>query len=124
MAHNHQERRRSMNEQKIEQELRERGCNAPRLSPDMVDSVIVSEEYHVFNGKHMVCCLTLKNGYTVIGESAVVSPENFREDLGRRFSREKAREKVWAAESYLLQQRVHQESVNHIHGPSRTKEGY
>lgn len=93
------------NERDIEQELKDRGLNAPRLSPERIDSVIVSEEFWVFQGKHMVCCLTLLNGFTVTGESAVVSPENFREDIGKRLSREKARDKVWAMEAYLLQQR-------------------
>lgn len=94
-----------MNEQEIEKELQARGLNAPRLSPEAIDAVIVSEEFHVFHGKHMVCCLTLRNGFTVTGESAVVSPENFREDLGKRLSREKARDKVWGHEAYLLQNR-------------------
>jgi|ERR1043166_7733675 hypothetical protein len=95
-------------EQEIEEELQERGLDAPRLSPERIDSVIVSEEFHVFHGKHMVCCLTLLNGFTVIGESAVVSPENFREDIGQRLARQKARDKVWAMEAYLLQQKVHE----------------
>lgn len=98
------------NDRKIEQELREQGCNAPRLSPDMIDSVIIAEEFHVFNGKHIVCCLTLRNGFTVIGESAVVSPENFREHIGKRLAREKARDRVWMAEAYLLQQRLSEEN--------------
>lgn len=93
-------------EQAIEKELQSRGLDAPRLSPERIDSVIVSEEFHIFHGKHMVCCLTLLNGFTVTGESAVVSPENFREDIGIRLSRQKAREKVWGLEAYLLQQKV------------------
>lgn len=93
------------NEQEVERVLVERGLNAPRLSPELIDGVIVSEEFHVFHGKHMICCLSLVNGFTVIGESAVVSPENFREDLGKKFSRQKARDKVWGLEAYLLQQR-------------------
>lgn len=97
-----------MNELELEKELQERKINAPRLGPEQIDAAIVSEEFHVFHGKHMVCCLTLKNGFTVIGEAAVVSPANFREDIGKRLSRDRARDKVWQAEAYLLQQRVYE----------------
>jgi hypothetical protein len=95
-----------MSEQEIEKELQSRGLDAPRLSPERIDSVIVSEEFHTFHGKHMICCLTLLNGFTVTGESAVVSPENFREDIGKKLARQKARDKVWGMEAYLLRQKV------------------
>jgi len=56
----------------------------------------------------MVCELTLRNGFTVRGEAATVSKENFNVAIGERISRENAREKVWELEGYLLQQRIHQ----------------
>jgi len=93
-------------EDKVEQELVERGLDAPRLSPEKIDEVIVSTEFHTYHGKHMICLLVLRNGFTVIGESAVVSPENFREDLGMKFSLQKARDKVWQLEAYLLQEKT------------------
>ena len=87
-----------MNEQDLEKELQEKGLTAPRLTPDNIDAVIDHEDFHVFrNGCMTVCCMTLKNGFNVIGESACASPENFDADVGRRIARKNAREKIWAA---------------------------
>lgn len=95
-----------MNEQEIESELQKKGLNAPRLNPAMIDAVIVGETYTVLpSGKCMVCELTLKNGFTVRGESACVSKANFNEEIGRTISRKDAREKIWALEAYLLQEK-------------------
>lgn len=94
-------------EQIIEDEIQAKGLNAPRLSPKNIDSVIVGEDYYVFPGTTLtVCCLKLVNGYTVIGESASVSPENFDEELGKKIAKRKAREKIWALEGYLLRERM------------------
>lgn len=48
------------------------------------------------------CVLVLKNGFTVTGESACVSPENFNAEIGREVARENAVNKVWMLEGYLL----------------------
>ena len=48
------------------------------------------------------CVLVLKNGFTVTGESACVSPENFNAVTGREVARENAVNKVWMLEGYLL----------------------
>lgn len=96
-----------MSEQEVEKEIQAKGLNAPRLTPDLIDSVIVSEQYHVFHGTTVtVCALTLKNGYVVTGESAAASPENFDESIGRKIARENARNKIWALEGYLLREKL------------------
>jgi hypothetical protein len=93
----------SASEASIEAELKTKGLNAPRLSPDKIDATIISEDYHVFPGTTMtVCALKLRNGFVVIGESAAASPENFDEAIGRRIARDNARNKIWALEGYLL----------------------
>ncbi|MBR8161990.1 hypothetical protein KDW98_12535 [Burkholderia vietnamiensis] len=53
------------------------------------------------------CVLALRNGFTVTGESACVSPENFDAEIGRKVARAKAIEKIWPLEGYLLKQRLH-----------------
>ena len=91
------------NETGIEQEINDKGLNAPRLNPSMIDAAIASEHYHVFPNTTMtVCALTLRNGYIVVGESAAASPSNFDEAIGRKIARENARNKIWALEGYLL----------------------
>ena len=97
----------SKNEAEIEAEIKAKGLNAPRLTPDMIDATIVSEQYHVFpNTTLTVCALTLRNGYIVTGESAAASPENFDQAIGRKIARENARNKIWGLEGYLLRERL------------------
>ena len=96
-----------MSETEIENEIQAKGLNAPRLTPALIDAVIVSEQYHVFPGTTMtVCALTLLNGYIVTGESAAASPDNFDEAIGRKIARENARNKIWALEGYLLREKL------------------
>ncbi len=96
-----------MSEEQIEQEIQQKGLNAPRLTPDHIDAVIAGEDYHVFPGTTLtVCCLTLANGFNVTGESAAASPENFDEEIGRKIARGNARDKIWQLEGYLLKQKL------------------
>lgn len=95
------------NEKEVEEYLTNKGLNAPRLCPADIDRVIVSETFTALpSGKCLICELTLANGFTVRGESACVSKENFDIEIGKRISRENARDKVWGFEGYLLQQKV------------------
>ena len=96
-----------MTEQAIEEEIQEKNLNAPRLTPDLIDAAIKEEDYHVFEKTCLtVCCLTLRNGFTVTGESACASLENFDAELGRKIARENARNKIWMLEGYLLKERL------------------
>ena len=96
-----------MSEAAIEKEIQDKGLTAPRVTPQRIDEVIAKEQFHVFEGSQLtVCCLTLNNGFTVTGESACASPENFDAELGRKIARDNARNKIWALEGYLLKQRI------------------
>lgn len=65
-------------EPEIEAEIRKKGLNAPRLTPDMIDALIADEAYWVPIGTTLtVCVLTLRNGFCVTGTSAAASPQNF-----------------------------------------------
>jgi hypothetical protein len=97
-----------MSERAIEKEIQDKGLTAPRLTPDIIDSLCAKKQFHVFDGSCLtVCCLTLVNGFTVTGESACASPENFNQEIGERIAFENARDKVWMLEGYLLKQRLH-----------------
>lgn len=97
------------NESTTEALIQAKGLTRPRLTPQDIDDAIVSESFTILpSGKVMVCELTLRNGFTVRGDAATVSIENFDEDIGRKVSRENARSKVWELEGYLLQQRLHE----------------
>lgn len=98
-----------MTDSQIEKEIKEKDLTAPRVTPEHLESVIVSEQYHVFAGTTFTACLlTLKNGYTVLGESACASPENFNAELGRKIARENAKNKIWSLEGYLLREKLSQ----------------
>lgn len=92
----------------IEKEIQDKNLNAPRLTPQRVDDVISSETYTKLpSGRTLICELTLSNGYTVRGESSCVSIENFDYELGKKISREDARNKIWQLEGYLLKEKLH-----------------
>jgi hypothetical protein len=96
-----------MLEQEIKNEIGTSSLNAPILNPAYIEMAIVDEQYYVFEGTTVtVCCLHLRNGYCVIGESATISPKNFNAVIGRKIARENAREKIWALEGYLLKERL------------------
>lgn len=98
-----------MSEQQIEKEIQDKGLNAPRLTPDLIDSKVKSVEFHVFESTCLtVCCVTLENGFTVTGESACASPENFNTEIGQKIAEEQARNKIWMLEGYLLKQKLYQ----------------
>lgn len=54
-----------------------------------------------------ICILVLRNGFTVTGESACASPENFDAELGREIARKKAVEKVWPLLGFRLRDAIH-----------------
>ena len=114
-----------MSEQQIEQEIQAKGLSAPRITPDHIDACITACYYFtaaeaaqrsgdIYLGKNdplhclTFCVLVLKNGFTVTGESACASPENFNAEIGRKIARQNAREKIWSLEGYLLKQCLHE----------------
>lgn len=94
----------------IENEIQSKGLTAPRVTPDMIDDAIddiAAVQYHQFPGTTVtVCCIPLKNGFTVVGESACASPENFDQELGRKIAFDNAKQKIWALEGYALRNRI------------------
>lgn len=74
------------------------------MKPDEIEAE-VRAKYHVFRDTTLtVACLTLKNGFTVTGESACASPENFNAELGQKIARDNAKQKIWALAGYSLRE--------------------
>lgn len=109
----------------IEQEIQAKGLTAPRVTPDDIESEIASETYftaadgergaagssfghaqHTPLGLLTFCVLVLKNGFTVTGESACASPENFNTEIGRKVARANAVEKLWPLLGFRLKDRL------------------
>ena len=103
-----------MTDQEIEARIQELRLNAPRVTNDHIDSLIHSVSYTVLpSGKVTVCEIILKNGFSVRGESAVVSKENFNEEIGNKIAYQNARNEIWQLEGYLLQQRLYDRAMDH-----------
>ena len=114
-----------MNNQTIEQKIQAKGLTAPRITPQDIEANITSEHY--FTAADGVrgtlsdpivdlstplelltfCVLVLRNGFTVTGESACASPENFDAELGRKIARQNAVAKLWPLMGYELKERLH-----------------
>ena len=78
-----------------EEMIQDKGLDAPRLTRAHIKAAIDKEQFHIFEGSQLtVCCLTLHNGFTVTGESACVSPENFDQEIGEKVARENAESTV------------------------------
>ena len=106
----------------MEAEIKSVGADkAPRVTPADIESNIEIAYYftgqdalqfaaqngspfvaHRSMGLLTVCVLVLKNGFTVTGESACASPENFDAEIGRKIARENAVAKVWSLMGYKL----------------------
>lgn len=101
-----------MIDEEVEDKINELGLTAPRVTLDHIKSLVKDGEYHVFKNSCLtVCCLTLKNGFTVTGESACASPENFNKELGEKIAFTNALNKIWSLEGYLLKERLYKGEV-------------
>ena len=105
----------------VEEEILAKGLTAPRVTPSDVEANIVSTHY--INAGHAVlkvnvdpkthplglltfCVLVLRNGFTVTGESACASPENFDAEIGRKIARANAVQKMWPLMGYALKEKL------------------
>ena len=116
-----------MSDYQIEQEIVAKGKTAARITPADIEASIVKEVYFTaaegiaghatMTGDHSkaittehtlltFCVLTLRNGFTVTGESACASPENFDAEIGRKIARENAVNKIWPLMGYALKERL------------------
>lgn len=106
----------------IERLIQAKGRTAPRITPADVETNIKSYFYFTAaqaatiidrtidadSPLHLLtfCVLTLRNGFTVTGESACASPENFDAEIGRRIARENAMRKIWPLMGYELRSKL------------------
>lgn len=84
------------------------GKGAPRVTLKSIEARIREVEYLRAGPYKLltICVLTMANGFTVTGESACVSLENFNEEFGRLLAHKEAVNKAWALEAYLLAERL------------------
>lgn len=117
-----------MQDKQIEKEIHAKGLTAPRVTQAAIEENIASEHYFTaldgVAGHHgglpdpypdalrllTFCVLVLKNGFTVTGESACASPENFDEEIGRKIAHQNAVAKIWPLMGYQLREQLFQMS--------------
>jgi hypothetical protein len=111
----------------IEREIVRKGKTALRVTPADIGAAVIDELYFtaydasigqdvspqerplVAMQAHALltfCVLTLRNGFTVTGESACASPENFDAEIGRKIARQNAVQKIWPLMGYALKERL------------------
>lgn len=119
----------------IEQEIQAKGLTAARVTPVDIEANIASDHYFTADqgARHALldtialngdrshadhaplapelclltfCVLVLRNGFTVTGESACASPENFDAEVGRKIARQNAINKIWPLMGYELRTKL------------------
>jgi len=74
-------------------------------------------QYHVFTGTTMtVVCVTLANGFKVMGYSAPVSDANFDEAVGEQVALDKVRDQLWELLGFRLKQAMFEGRAGVIRG--------
>jgi hypothetical protein len=105
-------------EEQIEQEIQAKGLTAPRVTPADIEAEIAGE--YTFTAADATqgcpqfqslaqltfCVLVLRNGFTVTGESACASPENFDAEIGRKIARQNAVAKIWPLLGFRLRDKL------------------
>ena len=122
------------NDQTTEAQIQAKGKTAPRITPADIEANIASEHYftardgrrgalheETYVGREKptpdnsdllpldlltFCVLVLRNGFTVTGESACASQENFNAEIGRRIARENAVAKIWPLLGFRLRDKI------------------
>ena len=130
-----------MSDKDIELEIQAKGLTAPRITPTDIEANIVSEHYFtardgrrgaLADGTYVgrekprpaeedlaaldlltFCVLVMKNGFTVTGESACASPENFDAEIGRKIARQNAVNKIWPLLGFSLRDAIHEGQTKH-----------
>lgn len=110
----------------IEQEIKSKGLTAPRVTPmDIANNIKQVHYFTASDGCKCVyqggpefqatdgnldlltfCVIVMQNGFTVTGESACASPENFDAEIGRKIAFENAKQKMWPLMGYALKQQL------------------
>lgn len=124
----------------IEQEIKAKGLTAPRVTPnDLTENITSIHYFTAWEGAQLAywgdsdpenpksvegepdkdgplslltfCVIILRNGFTVTGESACASPENFDAEVGRKIALENAKQKIWPLMGYALKQQLHESAI-------------
>ena len=80
-----------------------------RITQEYIDSLLDASELEThlfFEGKMTVHCYRLPNGFVITGSAGVIDMKTFDAEIGNKYAREDAANKLWKLEGYLLQNRL------------------
>jgi len=109
---------RPITDETVEDEIRRKGLTAARVTPADIEAAIAAEYFFTADKATegcpqlpelsllTLCVLVLRNGFTVTGESACASPENFDAEVGRKIARQNAVNKIWPLLGFELKTKL------------------
>lgn len=119
-----------MTEHTTESMIQASAPTAPRITPEDLDHAIDQVIYFTGDQAHTAaypdryvpkplnlmtfCIIILKNGFTVTGQSACVSPENYRQDIGEKIAYENARSQLWPLLGFHLKETLYSQGIDHV----------
>ena len=94
----------ALNHEEVKAMMEELGCNAKHISADQITSRIEEIDYKTIDlagNKFMYCGIRMKGGFVVTGKpAACISPENWRDEIGKKVSFDNAFSEIWRLEAY------------------------
>jgi len=78
-----------------------------KVTPELVASKVKSIMFTKIGDRLTHCTVTLENGFLVTGESSCVDPAEYCQETGERIAKDRAMDKIWMLEAYLLREAFH-----------------
>lgn len=103
-----------MKDQDIENEIQEKGLNAPRVTLSDLEQNIADIEIvkHVSKSGQVLrwAVITTQNGFAVTGNpSCSASPANDNQEIGEKIAIDNAKSELWPLMGYALKERLFNE---------------
>lgn len=81
-----------------------------KVTKEQIEERISGVTYHRLCATTTLCFLELDNGYSVLGHSACVNPQNYDEQIGQSLAYEDAMRQLWPLFGFELAERQHQKA--------------
>lgn len=78
------------------------------VTQEQIENILLQSKMEVFHaifGKQCIVVALLPNGFTIVGESACVDPNNYDVGIGYELALRDIENQLWMLEGYLLQNR-------------------
>lgn len=82
------------------------------VKKEFIEELMEKAEYqcmHKVFEKLTIVVAKLPNGYTLVGSSGCVNPDNYDYKIGEEICKEQIKDQLWKLEGYALQDRIYRE---------------